>query len=183
MFELVPFESIKDLLDLEKESAKDYPALQIIKMSVDAAIENELGRELEQKARTETTSVTACGTSHIYLNAVPVVSVASVTVDGTALDSDDYTIMAGGLRLATEISGVDVVVVYTGGYAQDEIPASLERAALIQTAYEYQTKEHVGATSVTTDGGTVSTPALQILPVVKNLLSKNKHPWLGTYGI
>lgn len=183
MIELASFEALKDILDLDKESINDYPALGIIQLGVLFAIEEELGRELESTERTETTAVGLQSTNHLYLKAVPISSVSSVTVDGDALTSDEYTIMAGGLRLDSAVSESSVVVTYTGGYTVTEIPQTLKRAAEYQTAYEYQGKENIGASSVTTDGGSVNTPALQLLPMTKRLLSKNKHPWLGVYGI
>ena len=181
--ELVSYEALKDLLGLESDNISEYPGLKILKDSVEAAIECEAGREFESLERTETWQIGRCYSRRVYLYGIPIASVSSVTVGGTALTSDDYTITAGGLRLEEDFNEVDVVVTYTGGYSQTTLPAKIERAALLQTSYEFQNKEHIGASSITTEGGSVSIPALKLLPVVQKLISRFKHPWAGVLGI
>jgi len=177
-FELLPFESIKDLLNLDGDAISDYPALAIIKLSVEAAIEEELGRSLELKARTETILI---GESRNYVDLVgiPIASVSSVVVtylDGSTqtLTSTEYRIASGGVYLLASVENVTVTVTYSGGLS--EPTEAMIRSALLQVAYEYQNKENIGASSVSTDGGSVSIPALNLLPVVKNLLDGFKHP-------
>jgi len=67
-----------------------------------------------------------------------------------------------------------MVVVYTGGIT--EATNSMNRAALLQTAYEFQAKDHIGASSVSAEGGSVQRPELGLLKEVKRILSKDKHP-------
>ena len=181
MFELVSYESLKDLLDLKKEKASAYVGLKIIKASVESAIEAEAGREFEKIERTHSVYIGSCGSNRVYLCGIPVAEVSLLTIDGD--DVDDYTITAGGILFPVKYYNVEVEVTYTGGYTQTTLRKDVERAALLQTAYEYQNKSHIGASSVTTEGGSVQVPALQILPVVKNLISKFKHPWLGVMGL
>lgn len=176
MFELVPFESLKDLQDLNQEKLSDYPGLQVIKQSVFSAIESELGRSLEQKERVEEIDTGVYPTRYVFLTGLPVVSVSEVLVDDEVLDPEYYRITKSGLRLSTQITEAFVQVTYTGGYENDAIPANLTRAALMQTTYEFQNKENIGASSVTTEGGTVNTPALQLLPMVIDILDEFKHP-------
>lgn len=180
MFELLSFESLKDLLGLNDESISEYPALQTIKLSILAAFEEELGRELELKERTTVIRSRVTSTRYIDLVGLPISSVASVTLTDVygiseELDAEDYAITDAGVRLITAISNVEIEVVYTGGY-EDKAPPALERAALIQTSYEYQNKDNIGASSVTTEGGTVSIPELQLLKAVRKILDGFKHP-------
>ena len=78
--------------------------------------------------------------------------------------------------LKAKIKLVPVSVVYTGGYANDEVPEGLNRASLLQTVYEFQGRDHLGAESVSSDGGVVQRPELGLLKIVKGLLDNYKHP-------
>lgn len=181
--ELVSYDDLKALLQLKGDNISKYPDLKLLKDSVEVAIEAAAGREFEEDDRVETVQIGLCGSTRVYLNAIPITAVASVMVDGEALTVDDYKVTAGGLRLAEKYYDVDVVVTYTGGCTQKTLPPTASRAALLQTAYEYQNKEHIGASSVQTEGGSVNSPALQLLPVVRKLIARFKHPWLGVIGV
>ena len=177
--ELVTYAALKALMTLEKAAITDYPALDELRDSVTSAIEEELDRLLESKERTETIYIGAFSQSMLRLPAVPISSISSVTVtSGTTSDTydenDEYEITDYGIRLLSSISNVKIVIVYTGGIST--VPDAIARAALLQTAYEFQAKDHIGAESVSTDGGNVSRPALGLLKEVKRMLVKYKHP-------
>ena len=174
--DLVEFETIKNLLGLSSSSETAYPDLAIIIESVNLGIEDELGRLLDRKERTETLMVGVTPTRFVDLLGLPIVSIAEVTVDGEVLSSDAYAATPAGIRLATAVKEVDVVVTYTGGILTSAIPPALQRAAMLQVAYEYQNKENIGASSISTEGGSVQIPALQLLPIVVKLISGYKHP-------
>jgi hypothetical protein len=177
--ELVSFADLKNLLDLEDAAITDYPALNALRTSVTSAIEEYLGRYLESKARTEAIYLPSIATQMILLEAIPVSSVSSLTVTistdtETYTENDDFEITGYGVRLVGAVSNAKVDITYTGGIST--VPDALARAALIQTAYEFQNKEHIGAESVSNEGGSVSRPALQLLPEVKRMLFRYKHP-------
>ena len=176
--ELVSYADLKALLGLTDAAITDYPALDLIRDSVTPAIESYLGRSLESVERTETVFIHGVGSQIISLPAVPVTSVASVTVtigtDSEVYGSDDYEITEYGIRLYGKLSRAKVVVVYTGGIAA--VTDTINRAALLQTTYEYQSKEQIGAESVSTEGGLVSRPALGLLNEVKRMLNSERHP-------
>ena len=177
MWELVSFASLKAFLGLTDSLITDYPALNIIKPSVEAAIESYLGRQLESAERSETIYITG-PTNMISLKAIPVSSVSSLTV--TMLDesetytSDYYTITEYGLQTINTLRNAKIAITYTGGLSS--VPDGIERAALYQTAYEFQAKDQVGAESISTEGGSVNRPALGLLEVTKNLLNPFIHP-------
>ena len=182
-FELVSFEDIANRIGLKRFTLEEYPALKVIKPSVMAAIEVFTGREFESKERTENYYIDLNGSRMVSLKAIPIASVASVTItynDGTtdSLDSDDYRITPFGLRLITKFTDVDVTVVYTGGYTvnPDTRPGGLVRAAMLQCAYEFQTKDKVGASVVSSEGGTVTYPQIQLLKEVLSILKEFVHP-------
>lgn len=169
---LVKFEDLKALLDLEKDSLTDYPALAVIMDSVQSGLESYTGRILAGEDKVTQTGIEMFSTRYLYLKALPIKSVTSVTVGGVA--TTDYTVTSYGLKLGrTAADDSDWSVEYVGGF--DEIPGELIRAALIQTGYEYQTKEHIGAEQVSTDGGSVQTPALALLSEVKKRLDPFVH--------
>jgi hypothetical protein len=177
--ELVTYAALKALMALENAAITDYPALDEIRDSVTSAIEEELDRLLESKERTETIYVGSFNQAMLRLSAVPIASISSVTVTSginsdTYDEHDEYEITKYGIRLLSSIANVKIVIVYTGGIST--VPDAIARAALLQTAYEFQAKDHIGAESVSTDGGSVSRPALGLLKEVKRLLNKYKHP-------
>ena len=177
--ELVSYANLRSLLDLEEAAITDYPALNVLRDSVTSALEDYTGRLFESKARTETIYVGSTGTQMLSLEAIPVASVSSLVVtvsetDETFTEHDDYEIASYGLKLLTRVSNCSIAITYTGGIST--VPDSLARAALLQTAYEFQAKDQIGADSVSTEGGTISRPALGLLKEVKRLLDKNMHP-------
>jgi len=171
---LVPFDQLAALLDLQGDSYDDYPALEFIADGVQAALENYTGRALESKERTETVRLTVDGTRQVPLKALPVTSLGVVTVDGET--EDDAEITGYGIRLPAAVAGATVEVTYTGGFTDATIPADIPRAAVYQAAYEWQSRDHVGAQSVNTDGGSVSRPALGLLSHVRAQLDAHRHP-------
>ena len=179
-FELVSYADLKNLLGLTKAAITDYPAMGVLVTSVQYAIEEEIGRLLEKDDRTETVYIDSAPSQMIYLPGIPVASVTSVTVTqgqtDTVYASTDYDVMDYGVKLYSKIRHGKVVVVYNGGYLSADVPTSINRAALMQTAYEWQAKDQIGAESVSTEGGFIKRPELGLLKEVKRMLNSEKHP-------
>lgn len=169
MLQLVKFTELATLLDLSKPSLDDYPSLKLLISSVYAAFESYTGRYLESSQYTETVDPDG---RLVPLRALPIAAVSSVTIEGDTLTTLDYSIRADGLRLAGAYDA-RVVVVYTGGY--EEAPNDIRRAALLQIAHEWQRKETIGATNVSTEGGNTSWPELGLLKEVRRLLDAHTH--------
>jgi len=177
--ELVSYSDLKSLLNLTDSAITDYPALGVIRESVTSAFETYTGRLLESKARTVTVYIGPSPTAIIKLDAVPISAVASVTVtilgdSESYTENDDYEITAYGIKLLSKVRNCSIAITYTGGMST--VPDSVARAALLQTAYEFQSKDQIGSESVSTDGGTITRPALGLLKEVRRLLDPNKHP-------
>ena len=168
--ELVPFDKLKSLLELEDNEA-DYPALTLIQESVVAAFEAYTGRVFTEDKYTNSVDI-IFPSKMVSLNAIPVNTITEVTVDGIVMT--DYKIRLYGIELGSPVDNRTVEVSYRGGLK--EVPASLERAALLQTTYEYQNSTHIGAKLVSTEGGTVTLPELNLLKVVKGILKSYMHP-------
>jgi len=177
--ELVSYADLKSLLDLEDAAITDYPALDVLRGSVTSAFEAYTGRLLEPIARTKSIYVGQQSTAMIRLDAIPISSVASLTVTiagdaETYTENDDYEIAEYGLRLYSGVKNAVVAITYTGGITT--VPDTMNRAALLQIAYEFQSKDQIGAESVSTEGGAVQRPALGLLKEVKRLLNPSFHP-------
>jgi len=177
--ELVSYSSLKSFLTLEGETVVEYPALSLIMSSVTSAIEEYLGRYLTYASYEKRVNIRSVN-QMIKLDALPVDAVDSVyvTTDGTTtlLTSADYDITDYGLYLYTPVSRATVVIEYDGGYTTETLPAAFSRASLLQIALEFQTKDHVGASTVSTEGGMTQRPQLGLLKEVQRLLSAYKHP-------
>lgn len=170
MLTLVKFESLKSLLDLTKASIDDYPALKEIQKSVYYAFESYLGRYLERD--TYTHQAVASG-KLLPLMALPVVSVSSCVLSSGIDLTSDVIIRPDGLELPYRVSS-SVETTYIGGF--EEVPGELTRAATLQILHEYQRKEHIGATSVSNEGGSIQWPELGLLKEVKRILDPYVHP-------
>lgn len=179
--ELVTFEELADLLTLTLTPITEYPALGIIKDSMINAFEAYLGRALSNEERTDTQHIGKLGRSMIKLPGIPITAVDSVTVTQAGVsesyvETTHYEIMGFGLQLHMALKNCKVVIVYTGGLSAVSEEPGLNRAALYQTAYEFQGRAHIGAESVSTEGGSVSRPALSLLAETKRMLTKSVHP-------
>ena len=186
--ELVTFDDLKKELDLDKSTIQEYPALAVLKPSVEAAIENFLGRELEYIERTETVNIGMAHSKMIALKGLPIASVSAVSLTdayGNTEDlthQEDYRITPWGIRLFSAHRDMDIDVTYKGGFATpatgsiQTVPADINRAALLQTVYEYQKSPNLGAQMVSTEGGSVTYPELGLLKHVKELLQGHIHP-------
>ncbi len=182
--ELVTFEELSALLALEREPIYEYPALGVIKDSMISAFEEHLGRFLNNEERTETQHIGNLGRSKIKLPAIPITAVSSVTVTagGTSQSYDEtthYDITGWGLQILFTLKRCKIVVVYTGGLTAVTQEQRLNRAALYQTSYEFQSKAQIGAETVSTEGGSVTRPALQLLDETKRMIKRSIHPLKG----
>lgn len=177
--ELVSYAELKTLLGLDGDTISEYPELALLQTSVFSAIESYIGRSLTSEERTKTVYTSNNPTNIVSLPAIPIASVSSVTAsfDGseeTWTENSDYAIDGFGLRLLYSVRNVKLTIVYTGGLS--ETTSNLKRAALMQTVYEYQGKEQIGASYTSDGGGTVTRPELGLLKEVKRVLRPEMHP-------
>ena len=170
MLKLVKFEELAGMLSLTKPSIDDYPTLKLLVASVYSAIEEYVGRNLERAQYSETVYVDG---RMVPVRAFPIASVSSVVgEDGEDL-SANLRHRDGYLLLSASYRG-RVTATYTGGLT--DVPPQLRRAALLQISHEWQRKEQVGATSVTTEGGSTYWPQLGLLKEVERLCDSLRHP-------
>jgi hypothetical protein len=183
-FELTTFADLKKLLELGDSLISDYPRLEVLKPAVEAAFSDHCQRDWESVERTETFRPGNIPTRMIPCRAIPVSSVSSVTVtslgeDTTLAEDVDFEISDYGIRTVATYRNCLFTIVYTGGYTEGSVPDGLSRAALLQTGYEYQSVDVIGAESVSTEGGTVRRPAIGILKHVVEMLRPYIHPLFG----
>ena len=177
MTSIVSFEDIKSYANLTKDSISDYPAIEVNVDLVHAAIEEYCGRSIAvEDSGLEFSYHEFDRTRHVYLNNLPITAINSFALDGVLVDPSRYTVGLYGLVCKFDINDQDIHIDYDAGYeSEDDIPRALYRAELIQIVYEYQTNDHIGASAVSTDGGSVSTPELGLLKTVKQLLNPFVH--------
>ena len=111
-----------------------------------AAVARHLGFQPARETVSETFWLNRRAAPSLSLSRTPVASIASVTVDGTALASTDYSVDAASgllLRLTTDTPvewlANKVVVAYSGGWIvpgqpSANLPADIERATLLTVA-------------------------------------------------
>lgn len=169
MLDMTDFDELSAMLGLEKPDLDDYPALAAITYSVTAAIESFTGRDLQRLRRTERVQ---CDGRIVSLRALPVEEVHGIT-DAAGRSLSWAEIREFDLRLVAEHRGI-VEVDYTGGYRAP--PPALQRAATLQVLHEFQRKDHIGAESVSNEGGFTRWPQLGLLDEVKRMLAPFVHP-------
>lgn len=179
--ELVTFADLEKLLGLTDAAITDYPALEVINDTMIVAFETELGRKLNSESRTDTQYVGKFKKSMLNLPAIPITTMTSVTVTQLGdseswTEDEDYEVTGYGIRLLTGITNSKIVTVYTGGLSAVSEEPGLNRAALYQIAYEFQSKDWIGAESVSTEGGNVTRPELTLLKETKRMLKGSIHP-------
>lgn len=165
---LTKFEELQPLLNLSK-AVTEYPALPLIQDSVEAAIAGFIGRTIKFDKYKETLWTD----SYLIVNALPIKSIVQITLDGVVVDESNYKRKPNWIEWYGE-AGVEVVVTYKGGF--ETYPAELKRAATLQTVYEYQNRDHIGANSIANEGGSVQVPELGLLKEVQRILKPYKHP-------
>lgn len=178
-FELVPFAEIKSILGLTGSSVDEYPALGVILNRLTSSFQEFTDRLFEQKVRTEELFISGTGVAMIPLKALPVISVTSVEVSSYSygletLGGCDFYITNYGLRLYTKVKNSNVKVTYLGGLSESS--DELKAAAVYQASYEFQSKEQIGANSVSNEGGSVYRPPLGLLSETKRMLTSSIHP-------
>lgn len=169
MLTLAKFADLQAILDLQKTSIDEYPSLKLLVSSVYAAIESYVGRTLEQASYTESVYVTG---QMIPLKALPIVSVTSVLDEDDEELKDICKIRYDHLLLERRYDQM-LTVSYVGGY--EEAPADFSRAALLQITHEWQRRDTIGATAVTTEGGSTNWPELSLLKEVRRMLDPFVH--------
>lgn len=177
--ELVSYTELKTLLGLEGDSIESYPDLALLQTSVLSAIESYIGRILTNGEYTKSLYIGNSPVKIIPLPSIPIESISAITAtylgsDETWVENSDYVIDSFGIRLLYSVRNVKLTITYTGGLSATN--GNLKRAALIQTAYEYQGKEQIGASYTSNDGGTVTRPELGLLKEVKRVLRPEMHP-------
>jgi hypothetical protein len=173
--ELVSFEDLKSILGLELDDISDYPALEVIKDNVVSGFEGFLGMPFEEEARTSTYWPTF-PTRNFVVGVVPLVSITKVEVDSVEqVLGEGYKRTKNGIKLMSQTTE-EVVITYTGGYSEDTLPRPIKKAALYQTAFEYQQKDVIGSESIQTRDGTTKKPGFKMLDEVVRLLQPYMHP-------
>lgn len=176
------FNDVRALLDLRDITIGDYPALELLIDRIIPAVEDHLGRTLDKGTVTEEWLGPPEPTAMVPLSRLPVASVDEVRLDGETQDADAYTTVAHGLNVTFTVQpDAKVEVDYTGGFdntaSPPEVPGPLRKAITTQVAYEFQSKEAIGAETVETQGGTINRPQLQLLKEVQRLLQPYVHPY------
>lgn len=165
--------NINSLLHLNLANYADDPALSFLASRVDSAINEYCGVDFDYGNSVELYTI---HTNLIALRKLPIDVINSVTIDGELITSDYYQKLSKGILLTTgafKKAESLIEIDYSGGY--DPIPVVIDHAATLQLAYEYQRHGHIGATSVSNDGGSTQYPELKLLRGTKSLLNRFRN--------
>jgi uncharacterized phiE125 gp8 family phage protein len=150
--------------------AKDDALLQSLLEGSSDFFESECGRSILEDTYTDT--VDGNGKTSMMLRASPVVSVATVTVDGAAIpvrpswDGEGYVLQGDRIRLVgyTFTVGIsNVEVVYSAGWAT--VPEDVQMAVCELAAMKFRQRDSVGIFSRTMGGEGQTTYQTITLPV------------------
>jgi len=168
------------------DSARYYELIDEIITGLTARFENFCNREF---SKAERTIYYNGGRKYYYLPAYPIDLSANleVTVLGTTYtkDSEYYVWEEDGLiefvTAPTVSLPKSVKIIWTGGYTVRtdgviQVPDALQRACILQTAFEFRRRNDVGITSVSMPDGsiTVDSPT-ELLPEVRRILRQYRR--------
>ena len=182
--ELATLTDLKIMLDISGTS--NDTKLTLIRDGVTTSIEQYIGRMLTYAQYTDIVRIGAISQTMIALKALPIESVDDINIvsDGADYSEDleedtDFLITNYGIKLLFKPLMSMINITYTGGYEETaDVPDAIKRAALLQTVFEFSSGATTGATSISTEGGSVQYPKLGLLNEVKNLLNEYKHPFM-----
>ena len=186
MGDLTTLAAAKEWLGISPSSFTDDALLTNMVARVSAAAESFMGRTIASTAYTETHN--GRGLSKLAFGQVPVISVASVTINGTAIPARNSPTSSGFafdqqlLYLCgyTFTRGVqNVVVQYTAGFAS--VPTDIEQAVLELIALRYVNKDRVGVSSKALAGEQISW--FHNAPTdVMDVLDQYRRTYVGGYA-
>ena len=152
------------------------------------AVAKHLNRVLAQETLSETFRLTSV-TEALLLSRYPVASIVSVTEYDTVLDAADYEVNAASgvlTRLSDDApagwSAGKIVVSYVAGYALDEVPEEIERAAImLVNQYRFAADRDPQLRGESTEGAGSSSyfdgmEAGGMSPEVRGLLGEHRKP-------
>jgi len=181
-------EYVADYLDVNIVDAK--PLLTRLCAAVHVRIEDYCDRIFDMARYTEYHDMPV-STGVVWVNNPPINTLWSLTDDAqdgarvinSASDVQIYSsASAGMLKLwdseSVFVTGIQAVkVVYTGGYARNDMPADLELAAAMMVAVLWEGAEPLARESQNIDGEQIKWRADSIPPQAQDTLDKYKRAW------
>jgi len=126
------------------------------------------------------------GGSWLFLDAYPVVSITSITIDSTALTAANYTLNNARGRIAYQEGEAEwpdgeqtIVVSYRGGYVatgdtpatgETAMPGAIKRAMMLQFEHEWRNRQHLGISQVSAKGVSINAGAQVSLALKRQTL-------------
>ena len=183
-------EDVAVYLDLDLDSA--LPKLTLLCRAVQRRVEDHCERKFLRGNYTEYHDIASSGVYSVWVKNPPIVTLTSLTDDAqvgaraitVADDVQTYNgPNYGEARLwnteGTFVAGVQAVkIVYTGGYAADDIPEDLALAAWQMVAVLWEGAEPLARASQAIDGENISWRDDSIPPQAKPIIDKYKRLWV-----
>ncbi len=183
-------EDVAVYLDLDLQAAA--PKLTLLCRAVQRRIEDYCERYFLKATYSEYHDVPPSGAYSVWVKNPPIVTLTSLTDDAqdgaraitVATDVAQYNgPNYGEARLWNNesgfVSGVKaVLIVYTGGYAEDDMPEDLALAAWQMVAVQWEGAEPLARASQAIDGESITWRAEGIPPQAKPILDKYKRLWV-----
>ena len=183
MSDLATLTNVKEYLDIESDDTTFDSLIGRLITASSRQIEAYCGRVFEIQSYTENHDGNA--SDILFLNNTPVVSVASVSIDGESLGVDEFKVYDDYLRLVSGLftpGRLNVSVDYTAGYydAQTESPPSdLEDACIQLVAFKFNLRGADGLAERRVNESAESFAGAAIPLAVAIILDKYRRPRHG----
>lgn len=174
MADLTTLALVRSELNIEASFTDDDAFINELIDGVSAQIIRHCGRAFINATYTE--RYDGIGGPTLMPRNLPIVSVSSLTVDGTviaaAADSEHAGYMVARNRVIIVGGGMftrglqNVAITYVAGYGST-VPDDVRRAATIQAAHEYRQRDRLGQTSVSVGQSTTGYTQSELLPEVQ----------------
>ncbi len=180
--DLTTLENLRQFLAVKNTGDDELLSSLITRAS--QLMESACSQSLKSKSIVE--SFDGSGGFRQFVSASPIISVASVVIDGISIPFAGTSVSAAGYRIGREhiirnleqfpVGISNVVISYTAGYAT--VPADLEQACIHLAAYWYRKNTHIGEVSKSMAGGTTTYDTSDIPADVKLTLNDYTRKYL-----
>ena len=186
MGSLVTLSEIKSYLGIEEKSMTFDSVLVILSAAVQKSFDRETSRTLLRQTYSNL-AIDGTGQTILWLPNWPIHTISSIYEDDESLEegTDFVTYYNIGklvrINRAWSEGNQNIVVTYSAGYGDDEIPDDLKLACLKQVAFEWKIQKGSlwGEASRTYPDGAITTYSTgQLLPDVREVLERYKRVYV-----
>jgi len=184
VIDLASVEQVKGYLGINSNA--DDPVLERLVTSASGYIQHWLNRDLGQEAYTDT--VNGNDSDTMLFRNWPVTAVTAVSINGQAIPASTSSFAPGYINdsQAVYLRGhrftrgrLNVVITYTAGYTDANLPAEITQACIEMIALRYREKDRIGLSSKGLAGEQINFSGKDMADSTRHILEQHRKVWPG----